>query len=211
MIKLFICFILLFQVSCATLFHVSDDEITIASEPIGATVFLNGQRMGVSPISFSVKSETFQESFVTVKKNGFKTKKFSLRKNINKNTLWNLGFFIIISGVPSFLTDAATGTLLEYSPKSYLVDLTTGLSDGSSNSLIENSRGSVSSFIIVNELSLKKDIARGSGESLDQLIGWSQAPVQAMVKDRILMHKDKLLSVTDSLEFMRELKGLLNS
>lgn len=199
------------QVSCATIFSEKGDEVTIASEPVGAIVYVDGNKIGEAPVSFSVRSVTFQETFVTVKKEGYKTKRFSLRKNINKTALWNLGFVFTTFGALSFATDAGTGTLLEFSPKSYLVDLTTGLSENPSEMLIDRSRGSVSSFILVNEDTLKRDIARGDGESLNELIAWRALPMQSLVKGRILSHREQLLSLTDSVEFMRELKELLNT
>ena len=87
MIRALLCMTLLLQVSCATLFSDDDGEVTIASEPVGAMVYLDGKELGTAPISFQAESSTFQERYVTVKKDGYRTKKFTLRKNLNKTSL----------------------------------------------------------------------------------------------------------------------------
>lgn len=116
-------FSVFFLTSCATLFGDTSQIITIESEPSGATIYLNGESVGKTPLRHKVKRETFRTLEVTVRKKGYESEDFLLSKTLQPATLFNFGFISTTFGGSSWLTDALSGALVEYSPNSYFIEL----------------------------------------------------------------------------------------
>lgn len=108
---------LLLLSGCATIFSGGDDTINIDSTPAGASVFIDGRNVGVTPFSVEVERSTFNTKGITIKKKGYKTYNFDLKKTFNGVAIFN---FV---GLSSWATDAATGSIVKYAPNSYSVDL----------------------------------------------------------------------------------------
>lgn len=108
---------------CATLFSNPEGPINIQTDPPGAEVYLHAKKLGETPILFKLKNETLEQPFLVLKKSGYQTKRFDLEKIVNKTALFNLGFVTTSGGATSFGIDALTGSLLQYSPREYLVKL----------------------------------------------------------------------------------------
>ena len=67
---LILCFGLLF-VGCATLFDQKEQSITINSDPQGADVYIDGIKEGQTPMTFKIGRNTFDKTYLTVKKDSF--------------------------------------------------------------------------------------------------------------------------------------------
>jgi hypothetical protein len=145
---------------CATLFTPATDTISITSDPEGAEVYLDGKLLGKTPLTFVADREVFKQKFLTVKKAGYEPKQQRLRSTLNTASLFNL-----TSG-PSWTTDAISGAMFEYSPKSYIILLTPkGEKAQLSDEQMQHRHRMA--FVALHFNSLRNEIARGHGEHLD--------------------------------------------
>ncbi len=151
---------------CATLFSGTSEPVTFTSEPAGAEVVLDGDRIGVTPLTYEMDRETFRHSTVVLRKPGYKSEKFAVRKTLNTVALFNC------TSVLSWGTDALTGAMMEYSPSKYFVELTPQKGKAST------AHRQALSFVLISHRSLSRAIARGHGAELAtvaQLFGVSDA------------------------------------
>lgn len=101
---------------CATVFSPSHDPVTINSVPEGSAVFMDGNRVGKTPVTLQVKRQLTPPR-IEVKSDGYHTQSILLQNQFNGVSLLNIFFW------PGFIVDAATGTLMKASQFNYQVDL----------------------------------------------------------------------------------------
>lgn len=101
---------------CATIFSPSSDTIIFNSNPSGASVKLNGNRVGTTPVTVPVERE-LSDPTAQFTKDGFESQFVMLNKKFNNTALLNLLFW------PGFIVDALTGSLYRYSTLTYDVEL----------------------------------------------------------------------------------------
>lgn len=154
-LTLFLCMSL---ASCATVFSDSSDIIHFTSEPAGADVFVNGKKIGQTPISEKFDRDTFAKSNVQVKLSGYEEQRFILQKQLNKISLINFTFW------PSWATDALSGSMIQYNPNSYHIFLKP---ERLAQHYPAQKQGQ--DFVLKNYRSLLNDISRGDGEHLRSL------------------------------------------
>ena len=179
--------------SCATLFSDSYDEVSFKSEPSGATVYLNGEVIGKTPFKYSIERNTFNSSQILIRKKGYKPQRFTLLRSLNPVSLFNTIFLL------SYATDASSGKLIEYSPKSYFLEL-----ESKGAALIQDT---TRQYVIFNAANIKRDIVKGEGEYLSaysQLV--HKHPSEVM--KRLQGNLDILLSKVDAVDFYRHLRAL---
>lgn len=111
--KLFNVVILLmtiFFTSCATVLSGSTDSVHFDSEPRGAEVIIDGDVMGVTPLTLELKRRKFKN--VEVSLEGYQTQSRPLEKSFDSvaalNIFWDLS-----------TTDLITGNAFKYDPGSY--------------------------------------------------------------------------------------------
>jgi len=88
---------------CATLFKGTSEEVRFGSEPQKAEVWVNGAKMGETPISLKLESKkTYQIEF---RKEGYKP----VQRNITNRV--GAGWIIldVLAGLIPIIVDAATG------------------------------------------------------------------------------------------------------
>ena len=107
MSKKFICLILvvLFAVStagCATLFKQKSRTVNFSSDPAGATIYINGNRMGKTPMPLNLSNK--KSVTVTFKKDGYEGRTYII------NTKTGTGWVIldIVGGFIPVIIDAVT-------------------------------------------------------------------------------------------------------
>jgi len=110
--------IVLSTTSCATIFTGTKDSITFTTTPEGAKVIHKGVEKCLTPCTAEIP-RGLGKQMVMFQKEGFETKEVKLTKTFNPVTLLN----ILLGGAIGVGIDAATGSLIKYSPKSYTVDL----------------------------------------------------------------------------------------
>lgn len=102
--------------SCAGVFKGTEQTLTFTSEPSGAEVMLDGQSVGVTPLSIKVKKNKYDT--VMLKLAGHKVVNRPLEKSYDAvalvNVIWD-----------SSTTDLITGAAYEYSPNTYYFKLET--------------------------------------------------------------------------------------
>lgn len=106
-------FALLFT-SCSTIIKGSSQVINITSEPSDAEVLIDGNSMGKTPLSVSLKKNTY--STIMLKKEGYTAQIKQLQKSYDPLTLVNI-FWDLST------TDMISGAAFEYQPGSYFFNL----------------------------------------------------------------------------------------
>jgi len=98
----------------ATIFHGSTQNISINSDPDGAQVYVDGQLMGTTPVTLTLKKGKYKT--ITIRKKCYKPVTLTLQRTFDPvailNIFWDLS-----------TTDFVTGNLWEYEPNHYFVKL----------------------------------------------------------------------------------------
>lgn len=84
-------FIVLFAVlltGCATLSGAGKKDVTISSDPAGAEVYLNGERIGLTPVEHTVNPRDVPT--LTIRKEGYKSASYSFKTVHNKKVRGNV-------------------------------------------------------------------------------------------------------------------------
>jgi hypothetical protein len=175
---------------CATLFSESTQQVHFTSKPEGAEVILDGQPIGRTPLTHTIDRSTFDRHIVVVRSDGYQVRQFELSKGLNTIALINL------SSGTFWLTDAASGNMIEYSPSAYYLELVPASNTASAQ--MDPAERAVLHFVLVNHRTLLTEIARGDGEHLRLLAGLLRVDKQAYrpfahdlqgQADRLLAHQ----------------------
>jgi hypothetical protein len=98
----------------ATIFHGTTQNISINSDPEGAKVYVDGQLMGTTPVTLTLKKGKYKT--IEIRKKCYKPVTLTFQKSFDPvailNIFWDLS-----------TTDFLTGALWEYSPNHYFVKL----------------------------------------------------------------------------------------
>ena len=103
--------------SCATILSGTSDEIRFDSDPEGASIMLDGLKLGKTPATVSIKRPGFGNKEITLKLDGYEDRTFMLQKEFNVMAICNLG------GIPGWVIDILTGSVMKYSKTNYDLDL----------------------------------------------------------------------------------------
>ena len=103
--------------SCATILSGTSDEITFNSDPGGASIMLDGIKLGETPAIVSIKRPGFGNKEITLKLDGYDDRTFMLQKEFNTMTICNLASW------PGWVIDILTGSVMKYSKTNYDIDL----------------------------------------------------------------------------------------
>ncbi|PIP94873.1 MAG: hypothetical protein COW00_14505 [Bdellovibrio sp. CG12_big_fil_rev_8_21_14_0_65_39_13] len=174
--------------SCATFFSKSDDQVTFKTSPEGVTVYLDGDIIGTTPLTHTIKRQMGIHE-ITLKKEGYKTQSFTLKKSIATAAFFNSTFIL------SWGTDALTGKMFEYSPNSYFFDLE---SNKTSSNLQEAWK-----FVTMNFQALLNDIAKNGGEyskNYSKLIGKNHAQFVQKMKVQL----PEILKMNNPIQFQEK-------
>ena len=98
--------------NCATILTGMRDKIYFYSEPVGADIFINGQKKGVTPATIKVR-RTLSKTEVSLRKEKYETQTFVLKKRFNDAYLVNM------AGLVGFGIDIWTGAIVKYDTISY--------------------------------------------------------------------------------------------
>lgn len=89
--------------NCATLFGSHNKDLSLTSDPVGAEVFVDGNRVGVAPVTFNV--DNHKSHVVTFKMAGYNPATCTMQ------TSTGAGWIIldVLGGLVPIIIDAATG------------------------------------------------------------------------------------------------------
>lgn len=147
--------------SCGTLFSPNNDKITIKSEPSGADVYVNEELKGKTPLEFDLKRNAFKRFEAKVRLKGYETADFQIKKELNTVSIFNT------TSLLSWGTDALSGSIIQYAPSIYFIELKKAGKGSASSFEIPNKESDLLRFTQVNFQKLKADITKGSGDYLD--------------------------------------------
>jgi hypothetical protein len=95
--------LIFFLSSCATLFKGTNEEVRFGSEPQKAEVWVNGAKMGETPISLKLESKkTYQIEF---RMEGYKTATRTITNHVGAGWI----ILDVLAGLLPVIVDAATG------------------------------------------------------------------------------------------------------
>lgn len=106
MLKKVLIIVLTFQfifTGCATLFKGSMEEVSFSSEPSGASIYVNGQYLGVAPMMAMLESKKSYN--VEFRLDGYRTKTTVIANSVG--AAWVI--LDILGGLIPVIIDAATG------------------------------------------------------------------------------------------------------
>ena len=112
-----IAFTVLVFTSCATILSGTSDEIRFDSDPEGASIMLDGLKLGKTPATVTIKRPGFGNKEITLKLDGYEDRTFMLQKEFNTMAICNL------AGWPGWVIDIITGSVMKYSKTNYDLDL----------------------------------------------------------------------------------------
>lgn len=157
--------LLFITAGCASIMSGKTQDVTINSSPTGATVYLNGKKLGETPLSIKVDRPSKETGALKFEKKGYKTLEIPYTKKMNT---WLLGN-ILFGGTFGTTTDYASGAMYEYQPDFLQVTL-----EADGMSAIEKgkfqAKNELRYFILTNYGVLSEEIATGKGEYLDALL-----------------------------------------
>jgi hypothetical protein len=99
---------------CAGIIKGTDQTVTFTSEPSNATVMIDGQNRGKTPLTIKLKKNAY--SSIMIKKKGYRSVTRPLEKKYDGTALLNIFW-------DSSTTDMITGAAYEYEPNSYHFEL----------------------------------------------------------------------------------------
>lgn len=181
----------LFITSCASVFSRSEDTVTIKTAPEGASVYLDGDEIGQTPLTKPIKRRMAAHK-VTIKKEGYKTQTFTLKKSVTTAAFFNCTFIL------SWGTDALTGKMFEYSPNSYFIDMESTKTGSTTPESLK--------YLLVNHKDLVKDFSKRGGEyskNLSMMLGKDHQKMIEWANDNM-----ELVSFMDSVDLHEELTEL---
>ncbi|MDH5668020.1 MAG: DUF3015 domain-containing protein [Nitrospira sp.] len=149
---------------CATILDGEKQLVTFSSSPSEVAIYLDGNRLGVTP--FSKEMEREKDKVVVVKKEGYEDQVIALNTGMNPKTFLNI---LWIYFLPTALTtDYASGSYLEYKPNAYHITMTPiRASQTERDRLTKQMR--LRNFVLTSYPNLRTDLARGKGEYLASL------------------------------------------
>jgi|TARA_Y100001949_G_scaffold68325_1_gene57905 hypothetical protein len=116
-VLMMIAFTVLVFTSCATILSGTSDEIRFDSDPEGASIMLDGLKLGKTPATVTIKRPGFGNKEITLKLDGYEDRTFMLQKEFNTMAICNLASW------PGWVIDILTGSVMKYSKTNYDVDL----------------------------------------------------------------------------------------
>lgn len=143
---------------CATITQGSSQTLSITSNVEGATVYLDDQKIGVTPFQGSVKKG---KKVVRVEMDGYQTETVAL---FRKTDGWFWGN-IVIGGLGGSTTDGLTGAMYVYAPATYQVDL----KSNSQTSLEFDQQHAVRKYSMIYIDDISRELATANGEHLTTL------------------------------------------
>lgn len=100
------------QYGCATIVKGTHQEVPVASEPLGASVSVNGVREGSTPTTLRLARK--QSHVITLEKDGYEAESVTLKPSIGGAVAGN----IIAGGLIGWGVDASTGAQYNLFPDS---------------------------------------------------------------------------------------------
>lgn len=96
---------------CCSIIHGTSQEVGISSSPSGATVIVNGQQMGTTPVTLDLKRKGSHK--ITIEMDGYQPYEMALTKSTSG---WVWGN-VLLGGLIGLAVDAIDGALYKVNPE----------------------------------------------------------------------------------------------
>lgn len=135
---------------CATLFGGgSHQKLTFDSAPEGATVYMDGQQLGVTPLTADVHRD--KGVVISFKKDGYNSVSVTADTHLNP---WFWGD-VIATSLLSSIVDTATGSTVKYTQDRYFATLT----PVAAGQDVQARRNQVSQYIVTNYAAIGAELS----------------------------------------------------
>jgi len=192
---------------CATIFSDGEDVITFNSNVDKTKVFLDGIKLGETPLTIPIERRTKNRN-LKFTKSGYQTQEFPLSHKFNLN----FGMILDITGTALTLTpmaiDALSGNLIKYSPTEYHIEMEP---EKSGDLKLFRQRVASMRFAAHKFTGIQRDLVTGEGEFLDGLkTSFQIPPVHKEALEEVLQaNLDVLITTNNGLEFWNRLNQLV--
>lgn len=161
----FIALSTLWLTGCASIVDGNSQSVSFASNPEGATVYLNGAAIGKTPVTINAKRQGASQP-IKFSKEGHQDIEIQLISTVNP---WFFGN-ILTGGLLGSSTDGLSGAAFKYEPGNYMVTLppTANAAQGELGFLTEKQK--VVNFIVAGYNGLVKELSTQNGEYLKSLL-----------------------------------------
>lgn len=99
-----------FLIGCGTIIHGGSQDVSVTSDPSGATVEIDGTEVGDTPVTRSL--DRGSQHTVAISMDGYETEQVTIQKGVDG---WVAGN-IVFGGLIGLAVDAATGGMYKLSP-----------------------------------------------------------------------------------------------
>lgn len=204
-IRLFSIITIIYISGCATLISGSDEEISFTSDPPNIKVYMDTRFIGKTPVKVTVKRVGFatgRQADFRFEREGYRAQQFKLTTEFN-----NTAFLNTIS-ISSYLTDAFSGAITQYSPTDYHIILEK--SDQEEDSKTFHRRSMVQSYVLTSYYELEENVMLGKGDHIDSLLILLDIDQELRGNFVALLKSEMLVSKSPSeflIDFNQALKG----
>lgn len=185
---------------CATIISGTTNEISFSSNVDPVDVYIDGLKVGKTPLKVDVDKKAGEGRPVRFEKDGYEQQEFKLRNRVDWIVVSDISSIIVSGGI-----DVLSGAIMEYSPRQYHVEMKEKSSPetGSLSRQVQ-----FASFVLVMSDEIKRNLALGSGpalESLVSLVGKDQSSYKFSVW--LGENRENLLSTETPEQFLSILRS----
>lgn len=162
--------IIIFMAGCATIISGTTDEISFTSNADPVKVYIDGFKVGETPLKVDVEKKAGEGRLVRFEKEGYETQEFKLRNKVDWIIVSDISSVIISGGI-----DVLSGAIMEYSPKQYHIEMVKKADAGSE---MGSRQIKFASFVLIMSDDIQANLAAGSGPALEgllELVGQGQS------------------------------------
>lgn len=167
----------LYLTGCASIVDGNSQSVSFASNPDGATVYLNGAAIGKTPVTINAKRQGNSQT-LRFNKDGFKDIEIQLISTVNPWFFGNL----LTGGLLGSTTDGLSGAAFKYEPGSYMVTLPPNNDAPISDATTLVDKQKLVNFIVAGYSGLMKELNSQSGQYVGSLLALAQVPEERRVE-----------------------------
>ena len=193
--------------ACATIFSDGQDTITFNSNVDKTKVYLDGIKLGETPLTIPIERVTKNRN-LKFTKSGYQTQEIPLSHKFNMN----FAMLLDLTGTVTFLTpgavDALSGNLIKYSPTEYHIEMEP---EKTGDHKLFRQRVASMRFAALNFPDIQRDLVTGEGEFLEGLKASFQIPPahKETFEEALQTNLDVLITADNGLEFWNRLNQLI--
>ena len=192
---------------CASIFTDGEDVVTFNSNVDQTNVFLDGSKIGVTPLTISLDRQIDNRPLKFTKK-GYQAQEMLLAKTFNMN----FGMLLDLTGTALTLTpmgvNALTGNMIRYSPTEYHIEMEP---EKTGDHRLFRQRVASMRFAAYNFPDIQKDLVTGEGEYIEGLNASFQisSAHQEAFEEILQANLKTLIKAENGLEFWNRLNRLV--